>query len=304
MKNLPKIIAIVGPTASGKTGLALEIAKKFNGEIIAVDSRTLYKGMDIGTAKPEGTIDPSTGMYIYGGIPHWGIDILDIDEEFSVADFKTFAEEKIKDILSRNKLPILVGGTGLYFSAIIDDLSFTSVLPNKGLREKISKMTKQEIIKRINELDSEAFENVDFENPRRLQRALEILEISGKKLSEQKIKGAGNYHVLQLAFDIEKTELYSRINKRVDEMIVAGLTNEVKKIKEQFGEECNAMTGIGYRQICSFLNGDVPLSDAIELIKRDTRRYAKRQLTWFKKDVRVRWIKTVDEGIEKVQVFI
>ncbi len=312
MKNLPKIIAILGPTASGKTGISLDLARKFNGEIVAVDSRTLYQGMNIGTAKPDGIRivcgddkdDKQSIAFIVEDIPHWGIDILDIDEDFNVAEFKKFAEKKIEDILNRGKLPILVGGTGLYFSAIIDNLSFTDVKPDEELREVISKMTNDEIIDQIEALDYKALDLIDVANRRRLERAFEILKISGEKLSDQKNKGEARFNVLQIAFDFDREKLYNRINLRVDSMIANGLIDEVRELKERYGCDHNSMTGIGYRQICAFLDGYLKLEDAIDLIKRDTRHYAKRQVSWFKRDDRIVWIKNNEQGIQASSKFL
>ena len=255
-KKLPKIIAIVGLTASGKSDLALKIAKKISGEIIAADSRTVYREMNIGTAKPKGTratSDPQTisikGMFeekplLVDDVPHWGFDLVGPDEEFTVADFKTYAEKKILEIVKRGHVPVIVGGTGLYVQALIDNFGFDQT------------------------------------------------------------KGEAKYEALQIGIAIDREEVYERIDARVDKMVAEGLVDEVRALREKYGSETKAMTGIGYRQICAFFDGYLKLRDAVDLVKRETRHYAKRQITWFKRDERIVWVKGFDEAMEEVTKFL
>ncbi|PIX62234.1 hypothetical protein CO057_03545 [Candidatus Uhrbacteria bacterium CG_4_9_14_0_2_um_filter_41_50] len=236
----PKIIAILGPTASGKTGLALQVAKKLNGEVINADSRTIYQEMNIGTAKPV-----FKRGQVVDDVLHWGFDLVSPDQHFQAYNFKEFAESKIADILERGKLPIIAGGTGLYIQGLVD--------------------------------------NFDFE---------------GDKAVEPK------FEVLQIGILVNREELYKRTDDRVDQMIASGLVDEVRSLKEKYGCSVKSMTGIGYRQICQFLNGEVSLAEAIRIIKRDSRHYAKRQMTWFKRDDRIKWIKDSKEAMELIEKFL
>ncbi|MCH8049094.1 tRNA (adenosine(37)-N6)-dimethylallyltransferase MiaA [Patescibacteria group bacterium] len=297
----PKLIVIVGPTASGKTDLAIKIAKQFDGEVISADSRMVYRGMDIGTAKPEGKRGES---YMINGVPHWGIDILEPDEDFTAANFKKYADQTIKEIIERGHVPILAGGTGLYVSAVVDNLTFTEVPPNEDLRQKLEALTNDELLARISEKDPKTAETIDAANRRRLIRALEIIETTGEPLAKQQRKGKSKYEVLEIAIDLPREELYERIDQRVDRLIATGLVDEVRGLKEQYGCEINAMTGIGYRQICAFLQGFIKLKDAIELLKRDTRHYAKRQMTWFRRDDRIKGISSDNQALELVKNFL
>ena len=319
----PKLLILVGPTASGKTGLSLSLAKEFGGEIIAADSRTVYRGMNIGTAKPEGVSEASrvarapgvSGVgniqdlfaekpYLVEEIPHWGIDLVDPDEDFTASDFKIYAEKKITEITARGHLPMLVGGTGLYVNAIVNNLSFTHVPPNSVLREKLEQMTNEALLEAIAAKDPEAAETIDAANRRRLVRALEILEVSGKTLKEMQQRGPSQYDICFLGLSVDRDELNRRIDARVDEMVAGGLVDEVRSLKERYGCDAIAMTGIGYRQICAFLLGQMKLRDALDLVKRDTRQYAKRQMTWFKRDERIAWIEDPNAAKQIVQDWI
>lgn len=326
-----KLIVLLGPTASGKSSLAIAIAKACNGEIIQADSRNVYRKMNIGTAKPVGDkkfaaeVRPedveARGIHekhremnilelfeekplLVEGIPHWGIDLVDPDEPFSVQDFKTYAEKKIWEIAKRGHVPILAGGTGLYIQAVVDNLQFTDTEPDLALRAQLNDLSNEELEHRLWRIDPEAAETIDVHNRRRLIRAIEVVEQSGKPLKEQQQKGEQMYDVLILGIERPREELYERIDTRVDQMIAEGLVDEVRALKEEYGCEVQSMTGIGYRQICAFLEGYMKLRDAIEVLKRDTRHYAKRQLTWFRRDERIEWIKNVDDAIKKIDVFL
>lgn len=312
-----KLIVIVGPTASGKTSAAIEVAKEFNGEIICADSRTIYREMNIGTAKPkydkDNNIETNKSEILslfldkpimVEGVAHWGFDLVNPDESFTVADFKTYADSKIKEIIKREKLPILVGGTGLYVSAVVDNLSFSEVPPNFTLRHELENNDNSELLERIRVIDPETAETIDSSNRRRLLRAVEIVETTGEPISKQQIKGKSKYDILIIGMDIERDILYERIEDRVDAMIVEGLVDEVRMLRDKYGCEVNSMTGIGYRQICAFLDGYMKLRDAIDLLKRDTRHYAKRQMTWFKRDTRIIWLKDLDQILSSVREFI
>jgi len=285
--SLPKIISIVGPTASGKTGLGIEIAKLVDGEVISVDSRQVYRGMDIGTAKD--------------GRDHWGIDLVEPNEAYSVADFKVYAEEKIEEIIKRKRVPILVGGTGLWMQAVMDnyDLAQTTISP--VLRTELEKRSVEDLFAEFKRLDPEGAEVIDKDNPRRLVRALEVTLLSGKPFSQQQTKGEAKYDVLQIGLQVDRAVLNERINHRVDEMIENGLVEEVQRLKTKYGCDIEAMSGIGYRQIGTYLNGETTLVEAIEEIKKVTRHYAKRQMTWFKRDQRIHWVRTNAEAIALIE---
>jgi tRNA dimethylallyltransferase len=313
-----KLLVILGPTASGKSDAAIKIAREFNGEIIAADSRTIYREMNIGTAKPvrDGSISNSfeevkekgiAGLfdpeYLVDEIPHWGIGIADVNQDFTVADYKEYTDKKIEEISARGNLPMLVGGTGLYISAVVDNMTMTSIPPDPAWREAQKDILDEELINRLRELDPVARDTIDTSNRRRLLRALEIVEKTGKPLADAQRKGEPKYDTLIIGITRDREELYERIDHRVDKMVAEGLVDEVRALKEKYGVEVNAMTGIGYRQICAFLTGYLKLRDAVELIKRDSRHYAKRQITWFKRDERIKWLET-DKIEDEVNVWI
>jgi tRNA dimethylallyltransferase len=304
---LSKLIAIVGPTASGKTGLGIEIAKRVCGEVVSVDSRQVYREMNVGTAKiqeDKKDKDDQEEPIIVDGILHWGIDLIDPDEDYSVADFKRYAEGKIEEILKRKHVPILVGGAGLWISALIDNYNLTQTSANPKLRAQLEARTIGDLLAEYNRLDPDGAEVIDRDNKRRLVRALEVTKITGRPFSQQRRKEEPKYDVLQIGLSVDRTELNVRINQRVDEMIANGLVNEVRVLKEKYGCEIDAMSGIGYRQICEFLNGKTTLAQAIEETKKTTRRYAKRQMTWFKRDRRIQWISDRAKAMNLVLNFL
>ncbi len=333
MQNkLPKIIVIVGPTASGKTDLGLVLAKKYNGEIVSADSRLVYSGMDIGTAKPGGQWSSTVILgesskaardlsdngqrfflrrrndrltYVVDGIPHHLIDIVNPDQEFSLADYKKMAVDAIDDILQRGKLPIVVGGTGLYVWALVDNLDIPKVAPDNALRKELESKSLPEIVQMLQEKDPESAARIDLKNPRRVMRALEVVMASGQSFARQQTKSEPLFNALQIGLEVPKEELYKRIEARVDAQIEAGLVEEVKSLVDaEYSWELPSMSGIGYRQIGMCLRGELSLSEAVELLKRDTRQYAKRQLTWFKRDKRIQWVRELDETERLVDGFL
>lgn len=336
MSKLPKIIVVLGPTASGKTDLGLDLAKKFNGEIINADSRQVYKEMDIGTAKPAGEWQPlltslacpplegkgegrrvgdsSVAMlsqndgrwiseqvgndklkaYVVDGVPHYLMDMVMPNEEFTLADFKEQAEEIIKDILSRGKLPIIVGGTGLYVWSLVDNLEMPKVAPDNKLRAELEKKSLPELVEMLEKEDPESAQVIDLKNPRRVLRALEVSLSSGESFKNQQKKGQPLYDALQIGINWPREVLYDRINKRVDKQMEDGLLEETTQLAKKYDWNLPSMSGIGYKQMGYFLRGEMGLPEAIEVLKRDTRRYAKRQITWFKRDKRINWINGLD----------
>lgn len=294
-EKLPKIVVILGPTASGKTDLGIFLAKKFNGEIISADSRQIYKEMDIGTAKPTGVhscqlpVRSAQRAFIIDGVPHYLIDIIKPDEEFTVADFKKLAEKKIADILKRGKLPIIVGGTGLYIWALVDNLQMPKQSVDAKLREKLNGTPLPKLLEMLKKADAESFARVDLKNPRRVIRALEVA-LSGEPFWKTRRSGKPIFDALQIGINWPREVLYERINQRVEEQIKDGLLDEVKNLAQKYGWEINAMNGIGYRQFKDYLERKEPLEKAVEKLKQDTRQYAKRQGTWFKRNKRIKWV--------------
>ncbi|MCR4312107.1 MAG: tRNA (adenosine(37)-N6)-dimethylallyltransferase MiaA [Candidatus Uhrbacteria bacterium] len=329
---LPKIVCVVGPTASGKTDVGVAIAKMFDGEVVAADSRTVYREMNIGTAKPspdgarrfmaggaspeEATADEGPPLIrnihdlfkprpmIVDGVPHWGFDLVDPGQPFTVKDYQMYADAKIADIVKRRKLPVIVGGTGLYIKSLIDRPTYSSVAPNAELRASFEAMTNQELVDAIGERDPDAMASIDEDNRVRLIRALEIIMTTGRPLSEDRGFEPAKYDALQIGIEVPREELYVRIDERVAIMVAKGLVEEVRLLKERYGCEIPAMSGIGYRQICDFFDGKMKLRDALARMKYDTRHYAKRQETWFKGDERVVWVTSALQATKEVEHFI
>lgn len=294
MSKKDNLFILVGPTAIGKTSVSIELAKRLNGEIISADSMQIYKYMDIGTAKI--TAEEMEG------IPHYLIDIVYPDEEFTVADYKILAEKHIKEINSRNKLPIVVGGTGLYVNSLIYDLNFTQVPPNEKIRKKLEDLAEEYgneyIHKMLEKIDKESYERIHVMDRKRIIRALEIFEATGIPMSEQSSnfrKQIDKYNLVMVGLNMDREKLYERINLRVDKMIEAGLIDEVSSLlKMGYSKSLTSMQGIGYKELIRYLEGDISLEESIELIKKGSRNYAKRQLTWFRRDSRIKWF-NVDE---------
>jgi tRNA dimethylallyltransferase len=291
---LPKIIAIVGPTASGKTDLGVALAKKFQGEIIAADSRTVYKYMDIATAKPKGETEKDEQGREYrlaDGIRHYGFDLVDPGKTFTVAEYKDYAVTLIKEIIARGHLPILVGGTGFYIRAVVDNLEIPRIAPNKKMRASFENKTLSELVTLLKDVDPVGATEVDLKNKRRVMRALEVSILSGKAFSEQKKKGPVLFEALVLGLMPEREVLYQRIDERVEKQFEAGLVEETKKlVKRGYPWSLPSMSGIGYKEVGEFLRGEIDLARAKEKIKFRTHDYARRQITWFKKEKNIRWV--------------
>lgn len=302
------IIVVLGPTATGKTKLAVELAKLYNGEVVSADSMQIYKGMDILTAKPN-----DAEMQ---GIKHHLIDFLEPDCDFSVADYVKLANSAIDDIAFRGKLPILAGGTGLYINSLIDNVKFDETTGDKELRERLFNLAKEKgnhyLWERLLEVDEAAALAVHENNLTRVIRALEVYEKTGQKLSEHKKSSRLEESrfipaMIGLTFSDRKL-LYDRINKRVDAMLSSGLLSEAEKIYK--GKTLNtAHQAIGYKELIPYFSKQASLDDCIEKIKMETRRYAKRQLTWFRRDDRIFWIevdkyKNIEEILEKTKIYI
>lgn len=290
----------MGPTASGKTALGILLAEKYNGEIISADSRQIYRGMDIGTAKPR--------VSEQAGIPHHLLDIKDPGEEYTVADYKQGAILAIEDILRRGKLPIVVGGTGLYLDAVLDNLDIPKTKADPKLRATIEKDIAENglaaVFKKLVDRDPDAAYVVDPKNPRRVVRALEVAILTGEPFTAQRKKNDPLFDVLKIGLNPPPEILRSRIDVRVDLMLQDGLVSEVEALVKIYGAACAAFDAIGYREIIGYLIGKMSLEQAADIIKHNTWHYAKRQMTWFKKDKNIRWVARTAEAENIAEDFL
>lgn len=292
-----KIIAITGPSASGKTKLSIELAKQLDGEIISVDSRQIYKELDIGSAKP--TIDEQDG------IPHYLMDIIDLNQEYTVANFCDDANIKIKEIINKGKVPILVGGTGLYFRVLLQDFDLPRVEPNKELREKLEKKSSEELFSLLKEKDPDIAEKIHFNNKVKIIRALEVCLTLGIPMSKAQKKKESEYNVLWYGLNTQNRDfLYERINKRVDVMFEQGLLDEAKKLFDKYGENKILLGTIGYQELFPYLKGETDFEAASNLLKQNTRRYAKRQISWFNANKDIHWFDIEKESLANMLKYI
>ena len=272
-----KVIAVVGPTASGKTKLAIELAHKLNGEVVSADSRLVYKGFDIASAKP--TIEEREG------IPHHLIDIVEPEFNYSAGNYVEDAKRAIEDILSRNKTPIVAGGTGLYFRVLLEHYDLPKVETDFELRAELEKRSKEDLLEELEKVDKITYERVKDANLRRIIRALELIKTLKKPLSEIQLEKEPEYDVEWIMPEIPSREwLYDRINRRVDIMVEMGIIDETKNLIAKHGRIGNIVDTIGYKEILTYLDGQATLVEALDKLKQHSRNYAKRQLTWFRKN--------------------
>lgn len=294
---MQKVIVICGPTASGKTALSIELAKRINGEVVSADSMQIYDEMSIGTAKPD-----EEEMQ---GIKHYLIGNVSSTTRYSVSDYKSDAMNAIEEIINKNKMPIVVGGTGLYVNSLIYGIDYPEVKTDLEYREELEKIAKKEGLKHLYEkamqIDPEAAKNISENDKKRIIRILEIYKETGKTKTQLEIESRKNgvpYDYRVFAINMPREILYDRINRRVDIMIERGLIDEVKQLYEKYGEELRtAVQGIGYKEVIDYLNGVYSKEEMVEKIKMETRRYAKRQLTWFRKIQDIIWI----DGLNDIQ---
>lgn len=301
-----KLIVILGPTASGKTDLGIKLAKNFDGEIVSADSRQVYKEMDIGTAKPEKSQISSlkSQKYLVKEIPHYLINAVFPNEEFNVAIYKRLATKAIKDIQKRGKLPFLVGGTGFYIWSIIDNLKFPKVPPQRRLRKELEKKSLKELFEIYKNLDPEGAKYIKKENKRRLIRAIEVCKVSSKSFWKQRKKKKLLFYVLQIGIKLPKEELKKRISKRVEKMFDLGLEKEVKKLVKKYGWDINPLQTIGYQEFEDFFGKKITRKEIKEKIILHTLQFARRQITWFKRDKRIYWIKNQKEAENLIKEFL
>ena len=307
VQKLPKLVVLLGPTASGKTDWSLRLAKKFNGEIISADSRQIYEQMDIGTAKVKGEWrwNGLRKTYYVDDVPHHLVDFLNPGKIFTVAEFRDKALKYTKLAYKEGRVPMIVGGTGLYISAVVDNFTIPRVAPNKKLRKSLSEKNSRELMALLEKLDPAAAGIVDKNNKRRIVRALEVCILTGERFSEQRKKGDCLFDILEIGIDVPREVLYQRINDRVDAMLHAGLLKEVEGLlKQKYGWELPSMNGIGYRQLRDYFEDSMTLAEATGLLKRDTRRYARRQLTWFRRDPRIKWCRKYEEAEQLAVEFL
>ena len=296
-----KIAVILGPTASGKTALGIEMAKRFGGEVVSADSMQIYEGMDISTAKPT----PEET----GGIPHHLIGFLPRDRSFSVAEYVDLAGKVIRDIRGRGKLPIIVGGTGLYIDSLVENIKFPDITSDEKVRERISNdietLGVDAVFERLKECDPETAAELHPNNKVRVIRALEVFELTGRKLSELKAESRlepSPYDAVMIGLNCrDRQKLYDRINKRVDIMVENGLEKESREVFESSTMK-TAANAIGYKELIPYFKNECGFSECIDKIKQETRRYAKRQLTWFGKNAKIQWL-MLDEFDNKEKIF-
>ncbi len=299
-----KVIVICGPTASGKTKLSIEIAKKINGEIVSADSMQIYKEMDIGTAKP--TIEEMQG------IKHYLLDFVSPDKRYSVADYKKDAINAIDEIIEKNKVPIVVGGTGLYINSLIYGIEYPEIEIDIKYRNELERTADEpdglrKLYEMAKKIDEEAIKNISPNDKKRICRILEIYHSTGKTKTQQEIESRKNgpkYDYIVYGLNMDRDKLYDRINKRVDIMIQDGLIEEVKNVASKYKEFPTAMQGLGYKEVLEYLNGDTTKEKMIEKIKMETRRYAKRQLTWFRRYETIKWIDALGDIQNNINIIL
>lgn len=284
------LVVLTGPTAVGKTKLSISLAKALNGEIISADSMQVYKYMDIGSAKiTEKEMD---------GVPHHLIDVLSPFEEFHIVRFQELAKKAMEEIYNRGKTPVFVGGTGFYIQAITKDIDFTEGEEDKQYREELSRLAAEKgnefLHEMLREVDKKSAEEIHVNNVKRVIRALEFYKENGFPISQHNEEQKQNetpYNLAYFVLNAPRDLLYERIDRRVDEMMENGLVKEVQKLKDMgCRREMTSMQGLGYKEILSFLDGEIPLDEAVRILKRDTRHFAKRQLTWFRRESNVVWV--------------
>lgn len=300
----PKVIVIAGPTASGKTSLSIKLAKEINGEIISADSMQIYKYMDIGTAKPS--------IEEQDGIKHYLLDFVSPDERYSVAEFKKDAENAIEEILRKGKVPIVIGGTGLYIDSLVFGIEYPEIEFDEKYRQALmNKAMTDEGLKSLYEeakkIDEKALLKISENDRKRITRILEIYHNTGKTKTEMEIESRKNevkYDYRVFAINMDREKLYDRINRRVNIMIEQGLIEEVRELIKKYNKFPTAMQGLGYKEVLEYLDGKCSKEEMIDKIKQETRRYAKRQLTWFRKNKNITWLDGLDDAQNNIKIIL
>ena len=300
----PKVVVIVGPTASGKTALSIELAKRIGGEIISSDSMQIYKDMNIGTAKVT--------KEEMQGIKHYLIDFVPPNQRYTVSDFKKDATRAIKEILREAKIPIVVGGTGLYVNSLIYGIEYQDMQFDEEYRNKLMKIAETEeglnnLWEQAQKIDPESMKKISKKDKKRIVRVLEIYKATGKTKTEQEIlsrKKEIEYEFKIFGISMDREQLYERINKRVDIMINQGLEKEVRNLLEKYSEFPTAMQGLGYKEVVEYFNGILTRGEMIDKIKQESRRYAKRQLTWFRRNKEIIWLDANEEMEKNIKTIL
>ncbi len=292
------LVTIIGPTAVGKTAYAIRLAQVFDGEIVSADSRQVYRRMDIGTAKPT--------REEQSRVPHHLLDLVDPGEPFTLSQYQHLAYGAIADIHARGRLPLLVGGSGLYVRSVLEGLSIPRVPPNPERRAALEREDSAALYSRLQAIDAQSAQRIDPRNKRRVIRALEVCEATGRPISAQQTRAAPDYSILRIGLTLPRAELYERINARVDAMMAAGLVDEVRRLMEEgFDLDTPSMSGLGYRQIALYVKGEATLDEAVRLLKRDTRRFVHHQYSWFRlDDPRLQWFDLSHAPFEAIRDLI
>lgn len=306
---MEKLLVICGSTGSGKTDLALQLAKKFDGEIVSADSRQVYTGMDIGTGKelesPRTKIKKEKGAWIVNSIPIYLYDIITPDQRFSLAEYQQLALEKIREIQSRKKLPILVGGTGLYIQAVTEGLKIPKAPPDFNLREKLDDQSLDELLLQLKKIDPATFERIDKNNKRRVIRALEVYHQTGETFSSLQQKYSVNFDIFKIGLTTDREELYAKNDKRVENWFNKGFEEEVRQLLKKYDLHLPALTSLGYRQVAMYINKEIELPEAMQRIKFEVHGYIRRQQTWFKRDRTINWFDLTLTNLEsEVESFV
>ncbi len=301
--NKPKIIVICGPTASGKTALSIQLAKKINGEIVSADSMQIYDEMDIGTAKP--TIEEMEG------VKHYLIGNVSPEVRYSVANYKKDAINAIEEILSKGKTPIVVGGTGLYVDSLVQGIEYDDLEIDLEYRKELEKIAEkqglQDLYEKAKKIDSVAMEKISSNDKKRIFRVLEIFNATGRTKTQQELESRKNenpYEYIVFAIDMDREKLYERINRRVDIMIDNGLVDEVRSLIDKYSTLPTAIQGLGYKEVVQYLEEKITYEDMIETIKKETRHYAKRQLTWFRRNKEITWLNGLDDIQNNISIIL
>ncbi|OGY22995.1 MAG: hypothetical protein A2172_03620 [Candidatus Woykebacteria bacterium RBG_13_40_15] len=311
---MKKLLVIVGPTGTGKTSLAIKLAKKFDGELVSADSRQIYIGMDVGTGKisqnstrlPDGqevksqNLEKKEGVWVVNDIPIHLYDVISPDITFSVAEYQQLAYEVISEIHKRGKLPILVGGTGLYVQAVVEGLKIPKVAPDKKLRDRLEAQPLSKLFAELERVDPKTSEKIDKQNPRRVVRALEVFYQTGSSISSLKDKYKVNFDTLQIGLTADRALLYKKVDDRVEFWFKQGFVREVKNLlKQGFNGNLPSMSSLGYRQVAMYILGKIAEEEAKQRIKWETHSYIRRQYTWFRKNRGIFWFDIVEPSFQE-----